>query len=72
MPSAWRRWAGRALDLVFTTANRRFETILAEARAPLEVAHSEPCEAGDFRIVILRRAVGAAGSSGGGTERVPP
>jgi phosphatidylethanolamine/phosphatidyl-N-methylethanolamine N-methyltransferase len=55
-PPLWHRVAKGAVDVLFTTANRSFEEILARSAASLVVESDEPCSAfGPFRILLLRK-----------------
>ena len=58
-PSWPRRLANLAAGVLFTEINRRFEQILSEAQAPLEVVSDEPAAGGGlFRIIVLRKRTG--------------
>jgi hypothetical protein len=58
-PSWPRRLANLAAGVLFTEINRRFEHILSEAQAPLEVVSDEPAAGGGlFRIIVLRKRTG--------------
>jgi ubiquinone/menaquinone biosynthesis C-methylase UbiE len=55
-PSWPRRLANLASGVLFTEINRRFEQILADSAAPLEVVTDEPAAGGGFfRIIVLRK-----------------
>jgi len=55
-PGLLRRAALAALDLVFTSTNRRLGEILAAAGAPLAVERDDPAR-GPYRHVLLRKPV---------------
>lgn len=64
-PSWPRRLANLASGLLVTEINRRFEQILADSAAPLEVVSDEPAAAGGFFRVIVLRKRKKAGRAGG-------